>query len=78
MAEACGDAAMYCDAYSPDDIAQKIERMLTDDALQAQYKEKGLRRVEEHGWDRSAQELMKVLRGETYETEPAIAVRSTA
>ncbi len=78
VAEACGDAAMYCDAYSPDDIAQKIERMLTDDALQAQYKEKGLRRVEEHGWDRSAQELMKVLRGETYETEPAIAVRSTA
>ena len=78
VAEACGDAAMYCDAYSPDDIAQRIEQMLTDDALRVRYKEKGLRHVQEHGWNRSARELMKILRGETYETEPAIAVRSTA
>lgn len=78
VAEACGDAAMYCDARSVDDIAGKIEQMLTDDALRAQYKEKGLRHAHEYGWDRAARELMKILRGETYETEPAIAVRSAA
>lgn len=78
LAEACGDAAMYCDAYSADDIARKIERMLTDDALREQYREKGLRHSHGHGWDRSARELMKILRGETYETEPTVAVRSTA
>ncbi|WP_206952547.1 glycosyltransferase family 4 protein [Trinickia acidisoli] len=78
LAEACGDAAMYCDAESVEDIADKIERMLTNDALRASYKEKGLLHAHAHGWDRSACELMKILRGETYEIEPAIAVRSVA
>jgi glycosyltransferase involved in cell wall biosynthesis len=78
LAEACGDAAMYCDGLSVDDIAQKIERMLTDDALRASYREQGLRHAHAHSWERSAHELMKILKGETYETEPAIAVRSAA
>lgn len=78
LAEACGDAALYCDPCSVEDIAEKIERMLTDDALRARYRESGLRHAHAHGWERSAQELMKILRGETYETEPAIAVRSAA
>lgn len=78
VAEACGDAAMYCDADSVEDIAAKIERMLTDDALRASYREKGLQHAHAHSWDRAAQELMKILRGETYENEPSIAVRSAA
>lgn len=78
VAEACGDAAMYCDAESIDDIAQKIERMLTDDTLRAAYRDKGLAHAHAHSWERAARELMKILRGETYETEPAIAVRSAA
>jgi glycosyltransferase involved in cell wall biosynthesis len=78
LAEACGEAAMYCDGNSVDDIAKKIERMLTDDALRASYREKGLRHAHAHGWEQSAQELMKILKGETYETESAIAVRSAA
>jgi glycosyltransferase involved in cell wall biosynthesis len=78
LVEACGDAAMHCDAESIDDIAQKIERMLTDDALRARYKQAGLRHAHAQSWDRSARELTKILRGETYETETAIAVRSAA
>lgn len=78
LAEACGEAAMYCDAESVEDIAQKIERMLSDDALRARYREAGLRHARAHGWDRSANELMKILRGETYEAGPAMAVRSPA
>ncbi len=78
VAEACGDAAMYCDAHCVDDIAEKIEQMLTDDGLRASYREKGLRHAHARGWDRAALELIKILRGEAYETEPAIAVRSAA
>jgi glycosyltransferase involved in cell wall biosynthesis len=78
LAEACGDAAMYCDAESVEDIAQKMERMLTDDALRTRYKQAGLLHTHAHGWDRAARELTKILRGETYETGPAIAVRSAA
>lgn len=78
LAEACGDAAMYCDGESVEDIAQKIERMLTDDTLRASYKQAGLLHAHAHGWDRAASELIKILRGETYEAEPAVAVRSAA
>ncbi len=78
LTEACGDAAMYCDAESVEDIAQKIERMLSDDALRARYRAAGLRHAGAHGWDRAASELMKILRGETYEAGPAMAVRSPA
>jgi glycosyltransferase involved in cell wall biosynthesis len=78
LAEACGDAAMYCDAESVEDIANKIERMLTDDALRARYRAAGLRHAGAHGWDRSASELMKILRGETDEAGPAMAVQSPA
>jgi glycosyltransferase involved in cell wall biosynthesis len=78
LAEACGDAAMYCNAESIEDIARSIERMLTDEALRASYRERGLLHARAHGWDRSARELMKILRGESYEAGPAIAVQSAA
>jgi glycosyltransferase involved in cell wall biosynthesis len=78
LAEACGDAAMPCDAESIDDIAEKIERMLTDDALRARYREMGLQHARAHGWGHAACELMKILRGESYEAESAIAVQSAA
>lgn len=78
VTEACGDAAMYCNAESIADIAQKMALMLTDGALRAAYREKGLVHAHAQSWDRSARELMKILRGETYEAEPAIAVRSVA
>jgi glycosyltransferase involved in cell wall biosynthesis len=78
LAEACGDAAMSCDAESIEDISEKIERMLTDDALRESYRRKGWQHAHAHGWDKSARELMKILRGESYEAESAFAVRSAA
>ena len=78
LAEACGDAAMYCDAESIEDIAHKIECMLSDDALRARYREAGLLHARAHGWDLSANELMKILTGETYEAGRAMSVRSAA
>ncbi|MGN6084049.1 glycosyltransferase family 4 protein [Trinickia sp.] len=78
LVEACGDAAMYCDAESVEDIAQKIERMLTDDALRARYRAAGSMHAHAHGWEQSASELMKILKGETYEAGSAVAIRSPA
>ncbi|MDD2307881.1 MAG: glycosyltransferase family 1 protein, partial [Prolixibacteraceae bacterium] len=33
LPEVCGDAALYCDPYSPADIAEKINRLIDDSAL---------------------------------------------
>jgi glycosyltransferase involved in cell wall biosynthesis len=62
--EVCGDAALYCDATSADDIAEKVHRLMTDDALRQRYRAKGLVHAREFRWDRSAQRLLEILYGQ--------------
>ena len=52
--EVCGDAVMYCDPYDPADIADRIHEVLTDSALSRDLQERGLARVREFSWHRSA------------------------
>ncbi|WP_345815110.1 glycosyltransferase family 1 protein [Paraburkholderia sp. PREW-6R] len=61
--EVCGDAALYCDASSATDIAEKVTQMMSDDALRRQYRAKGIERAREFRWDRSAQRLLEILYG---------------
>ena len=59
--ELAGDAALLVDPYSPQKIAEAIERVLTDNALSQQMIEKGLQRAKEFSWDRTAQQTLKVV-----------------
>ncbi|MEX3958516.1 glycosyltransferase family 4 protein [Trinickia sp. EG282A] len=61
LPEACGDAALYCDATSVDDIAAKMAQMLGDDNLRARYRQLGLMQARKYRWERAARQLMKVL-----------------
>ncbi|MFT4067054.1 glycosyltransferase family 4 protein [Paraburkholderia sp.] len=63
--EACGDAAMYCDAASPDDMAAKIAQMMSDADLRQSYRAAGLRHAREFRWERSAQKVLEILDGLT-------------
>jgi glycosyltransferase involved in cell wall biosynthesis len=64
LPEICGDAALYCDATSVDDIADKIALMLGDGNLRAHYRELGLSHACQYRWDRAARELLEVLSGD--------------
>ncbi len=75
LPEVCGDAAMYCDATSVDDIAAKISLMLGDEELQQRYREMGLRHAQQFRWDRAASKLLRVLYGEAYAKAPQLAER---
>lgn len=66
--EACGDAAMYCDAMSADDIAEKISLMMSQGGLRQRYRAKGMAHAREYRWDRSAKRLLELLYGK--ESEP--------
>jgi glycosyltransferase involved in cell wall biosynthesis len=77
LPEVCGDAAMYCDAKSIDDIAAKISLMMGDKELQQRYREMGLRHAQQFRWDRAASKLLRVLYGEAYATAPQLAERPT-
>ncbi|MET3229746.1 UNVERIFIED_ORG: glycosyltransferase involved in cell wall biosynthesis [Burkholderia sp. 1263] len=76
--EACGDAAMYCDATSVDDIAEKISLMMTDEALRQRYRAKGLLHAREYRWDRSAQKLLDILQGRASDSLASLAPNVSA
>jgi glycosyltransferase involved in cell wall biosynthesis len=74
IVEACGDAALYCDASSVDDIAEKIHSMMTDERLRQLYRTKGLHHARSCRWDEAARELMRILKGDVYEARTARGV----
>lgn len=64
LPEICGDAALYCDPFDVESIADKIIQLLDDPSMQEQLSRKGLERVKEFTWQKAATELMQVFDGE--------------
>jgi glycosyltransferase involved in cell wall biosynthesis len=63
LPEVCGDAALYVDPYSPEDIAEKIKLLLSDDKLREELRRKGLERAKMFSWEKCAKETLKVIEG---------------
>lgn len=61
LPEVCGDAALYCDPYSPEDIADKIRLVLNDTTLRNNLIQKGLERSKLFTWDKCAKEVLNVI-----------------
>jgi len=61
LPEAGGDAAVYVNPDSIEDIAEKIEKVVNDKALQESMRKKGLSQVKKFSWEKSAQEVLTVL-----------------
>lgn len=61
LPEVCGDAALYCDPYSPQDIAEKIQRVMGDDKLASGLKQRGLERAKLFSWEACARETVKTI-----------------
>lgn len=64
--EVVGDAALKVNPYSIDDIADGIYRILTDGGLRETLRQKGLERVKNYSWERTARETL-TLYNEVYE-----------
>lgn len=60
LPEVAGDAVLYCDPYSVDDIKNKIEKLLLDEDLQKELSQKGIFQAQKFTWEKSAQEHMKI------------------
>jgi glycosyltransferase involved in cell wall biosynthesis len=61
LPEAGGDAALYVDPENVDDIAQKIEKLITDKKLREELIAKGKKQVQKFSWEKAAKETMEVL-----------------
>ena len=64
LAEICGKAVQYFDPYRPEDMAEKIQDVLQNEALRQDLIQKGLERAHQFTWDRCAEETRKLI-GET-------------
>lgn len=62
MPEICGDAALYCDPYRIDDIADKMLMLLNDAPLRDALRQRGLERARNFTWDRCIRETCNVMR----------------
>ncbi|MFP4486779.1 MAG: glycosyltransferase family 4 protein [Campylobacterales bacterium] len=60
LPEVGGDAVVYCNPYSIEDIKQKIEMVINDEKLQKDMIQKGLERAKEFSWEKCADEHMRV------------------
>ncbi|MBB5444745.1 MULTISPECIES: glycosyltransferase family 1 protein [unclassified Paraburkholderia] len=76
--EACGDAAMYCDATSADDIAAKIAQMMSDADLRQRYRGAGLLHAREFRWECAAQKVLEILDVKTGERLAELTPRASA
>jgi glycosyltransferase involved in cell wall biosynthesis len=76
--EACGDAALYCEATSPEDIAAKIELMMSDAGLRQRYRSAGLLHAREFRWERAAQKVLEILYVQTGERLAELTPRASA
>ncbi len=60
LPEVGGDAVVYVDPSSVDDIKNKMQMVLNDKKLQDEMIKKGLKRAKEFSWEKSAKEHIKV------------------
>ncbi len=62
MPEICGDAALYFNPFDPDEMAQVMYRVLTDDVSWKNMRRRGLERSREFSWEKTARRTLDVLR----------------
>jgi glycosyltransferase involved in cell wall biosynthesis len=61
LPEVVGDAALLIDPLSVDDLAQVLKRIVSDSALRADLRERGLQQVSQYRWDAVAGRVRHVL-----------------
>ena len=66
LPEVCGNAAAYCDPYNVDDIAEKLSRLLTDNAFVKTLIKRGLKQAKLYSWKKSAQQLSNIFESIIY------------
>lgn len=64
LPEVCGDSVLYCDPYSINDMAIKLEALVADADLRRKLKVSGLRNVKRFSWKQSASRLIEIIQGE--------------
>jgi len=60
LKEIYGDAALYFDPNDPEDIASKINQVVSDSKIRSRLIDSGLQQVRKYSWQRMAKETLRV------------------
>jgi glycosyltransferase involved in cell wall biosynthesis len=60
--EVAGNAALFASPERPEELAQQIERVLTDEQLRTELVSRGSERLREFDWTKTAEETVAVWR----------------
>lgn len=61
LREVAGEAAIFFDPSSKNDMSSAMEKLLTDNDLRDNLTKKGLERAKEFGWDKCAEKTLRLL-----------------
>ncbi len=61
LPEAVGEAAILIDPYNIDNMAMALNKILTDENLRRNLRERGLRQTQKFSWQKTAQEVLRIL-----------------
>lgn len=64
LPEVAGDAALYCNPYSVDDISEKMTILASDEKMRDDLSVKGLHRSKLFSWDTTAEKVWEVIEKE--------------
>ncbi len=70
LRERCGDAALYCDPTSTQSIVNAVNRVLSDEKLQSDLRERGYERARKFNWKSQAQSIISIIRTAEQERRP--------
>lgn len=63
LPEAGGDAALYFDPLDVDDIADKIQKVISNKKLRTDMIEKGYKQIKKFSWEKTAKQTLEALEG---------------
>ncbi|MDP2838154.1 MAG: glycosyltransferase family 1 protein [Candidatus Moranbacteria bacterium] len=61
LTEVAGNAALYCNAESVDDMAEKLERLWYDEVLRQELIARGKRQLQIFSWEKCAEETLQYI-----------------
>ena len=61
LPEVGGDAALYFNPNDSDDIAQKIDQVISDEKLRKEMTEKGYNQIKKFSWEKTAKQTLQAL-----------------
>ena len=61
LPEVGGDAALYVDPLSVEDIKEKLELMINDEGLRTEFIKKGHEQAKKFSWEKTARETLSAL-----------------